>query len=645
MKVVIKGISLCIVVFFLIFVSGCAHSPRSLDQKSSSIDTRKADSSGTIENRLYKSNIQLENGDVLTTRALMDEARSLACTGAMQYVNGEMESAKANLEAAILDLQLADLPEDMQNINFFQPYLPDECRQVNLEKAYKTILEAATREEYLQVEGLPAGQFAASDEAFIEVQIHRLMEILGEEPTKPEDLEIFVEEVEKFISYFQNYRRDWFERSYYRMMKYWDTVETIMSEKRLPPELAYLAFIESGFLYRATSRAEARGIWQFIRGTAKDYGLEVGRRIDDRLDPIKSTIAAREYLLDLIAIFGSKSFLLAMASYNAGEGKVQRCLRSLDDPFENRSFWQIRDCLRQETQEYVPRIIAAAILCENPKRFGFDFKTRDELSEEMDLVICSNPVRLTGIAQAAGITLDELRRLNPDLPSGGYWTPVNNTHLWVPKNRGVTVQTALATMPSSDPEPAPPVENDGGDQPDVASKNNTEQQIHIVGKGETLYTIGRKFNVAFKTLAQWNNIPRPYNIKPGQKIVVKTPCNPVASNKIQDDVPVEPSKSITYTVQKGNCLTGIGSLFGVSVSDIIQRNKLSKGHIYPGQQLSVRPSFAVEMIEHKVGPGETLNQISQKYKVKIDEILFTNGLEYASVKSGINLTIYKKAAS
>jgi membrane-bound lytic murein transglycosylase D len=165
--------------------------------------------------------------------------------------------------------------------------------------------------------------------------------------------------VHSYVEYYRDKQREFFERSYLRKHKYWPTIRPVFEAKRIPLELGYMALVESGFAPLARSRANARGLWQFIPGTGRRYGLE---RAEDFYDVQRSTDAAAEYLLDLIGIYGSDSFLLATASYNAGEGRIMGCLRHLDDPFGGRSFWEIRGCLARETREYVPRILAAAII-------------------------------------------------------------------------------------------------------------------------------------------------------------------------------------------------------------------------------------------------------------------------------------------
>lgn len=617
-----------------LLLGGCAHAPAAIPQDTAATD----ESLKILETEDLATGEDPENcqdqadgtagrpSSNLSTRLLVDEARSLACTGAVNYKNGQLDEALANFEAALLNLQLADLPEDMQRVAFFQPYLPDICNTVDLDKAYGSLLDASAREQSLPEDIPDAGNaFSQTDRAFIEMEIKRFMEILGEDCSREEEMAIFADEVDDFINYFLTVKREWFERSYLKMIKYRQTIDTIMSEKRIPPELSYLAFIESGFSFRATSRSQARGIWQFIPSTGKNYGLKINRGVDERLDPVKATIAAREYLLDLISIFGSESFLLAMASYNAGEGRVQKCLRQLDDPFENRSFWKIRECLHEETREYIPRIIAAGILCENPRRFGLNLKTPDEFLEEYDVIICPGRVRLSSIADVAGITVNDLRELNPDLPTGSSWTPVTNMHLYVPKGKSALFEVALNRM-------------------ETAPETTYTDSYHTVKPGETLSSIGRRYKVPYKDIATWNKLSSPYNLKPGQKLLIQSP----AASGGQDTPAAKPAErsdgTITYVVKKSNHLAGIGALFGISARDIMSMNNLKRGTIFPGQRLKIKPAYRVETIKHTVAKGETLFSIAKSYNITSEAILFTNGITSdRALRVGETITIYKKA--
>jgi hypothetical protein len=156
---------------------------------------------------------------------------------------------------------------------------------------------------------------------------------------------------------------------------YFPMILKIFEEKRLPADLAYISMLESGFNPKALSHAGARGLWQFMPKTGQRYGLKINKNIDERINPKKSTYAAAEYFKDLIGIFGGKSsVMLAMAAYNAGEGRIMGALRKIDDPMRNRDFWYIyrMGYLAEETNEYIPRVLALMIIDKHPLKYGFE---------------------------------------------------------------------------------------------------------------------------------------------------------------------------------------------------------------------------------------------------------------------------------
>ena len=159
-----------------------------------------------------------------------------------------------------------------------------------------------------------------------------------------------------------------------RKEKYLPMIQRTFKEKNLPVELAYVSMLESGFNPMALSAVGARGLWQFMPATAKQFGLKIEGDLDERTDPVKATAAAAEYFKDLIGIFGGKSsVMLCMAAYNAGEGRIMGALRKIDDPMRNRDFWYIyrMGYLAEETNEYIPRVIALMIISENPQKYGY----------------------------------------------------------------------------------------------------------------------------------------------------------------------------------------------------------------------------------------------------------------------------------
>ncbi|MBU4574135.1 MAG: lytic transglycosylase domain-containing protein, partial [Proteobacteria bacterium] len=230
--------------------------------------------------------------------------------------------------------------------------------------------------------------------------------------------------VEFFIEYFQTKVPKRFRIWLSRSGRYLPMMRAILKEHGLPEDLVYLALIESGFSCQAYSRAHAVGPWQFIRGTGKRYGLAINYWVDERRDPVKATHAAARYLKDLHDEFGS--WYLAAAAYNAGEGKVRRALKryNADD------FWSIsqgrRYYLKSETRQYVPKMIAAAIIAKEPDKYGFT-DIQYEQPMVFDVVKVHPGTSLGVAAKLAGIKSKELNDLNPELrrwaipPTGGMY--------------------------------------------------------------------------------------------------------------------------------------------------------------------------------------------------------------------------------
>ena len=178
---------------------------------------------------------------------------------------------------------------------------------------------------------------------------------------------VFNKKVQNWIEYFLVRGRDHFIRYTQRAGRYAPVLGKILEDNGLPRDLIFLAMAESGFHNNAKSWAKAVGPWQFMPFTGRKYGLEVNWYLDERRDPLKSTLAAAQYLDDLYELFGS--WELATAAYNAGEGKIGRAIRR----YRTRNFWQLLKgrYLRRETKNYVPKIMALAIIGKNLKSFGF----------------------------------------------------------------------------------------------------------------------------------------------------------------------------------------------------------------------------------------------------------------------------------
>ncbi|HZH03651.1 MAG TPA: lytic transglycosylase domain-containing protein, partial [Myxococcaceae bacterium] len=218
--------------------------------------------------------------------------------------------------------------------------------------------------------------------------------------------------VAQYIQFFQGPGRKWFRKWMGRSTRYLPVMAPILESHQMPIDTVYLAMIESGFAPHAYSHAKAAGPWQFIPSTGKMYGLKEDFWVDERRDPLKSTGAAAKYLTQLRQEFGD--WYLAWAGYNAGSGKVRRVMQKKGST----NFWELAEGkgFAKETQHYVPKLIACAIVAKNYKAFGFNDEEFEFLPAlAYDEVKLTDATDLEVIAQSAGVTVDEVKELNPEL--------------------------------------------------------------------------------------------------------------------------------------------------------------------------------------------------------------------------------------
>lgn len=310
--------------------------------------------------------------------------------------------------------------------------------------------------------------------------------------------------VESHIRFFNTSIRSRFEQWLIRFSRYRPMVENIFAEFNLPSDLVNLSLVESGFNPYAYSRAKATGPWQFMQGTGKVYGLRIDHYVDERRDPIKSTVAAARYLRDLYDLFGT--WPLAMAAYNAGEGKVQRALHKA----QGKTFWDISKTrlIRRETKDYVPRIMAATIIARNPDQYGFSPAVVPP--HEFEEVIVNRALHFRAIASASGIAYEELRLLNPELRRDA--TPPDDPayHLKVPVGTAEKVADMLDRIPTYK---FPPLVSK------VRHAKAGTRQSYRVRPGDTLEKVSKRFNVPVRTLKTRNNLSSSV-IRPGEFLTI-----------------------------------------------------------------------------------------------------------------------------
>lgn len=320
--------------------------------------------------------------------------------------------------------------------------------------------------------------------------------------------------VQGHIHYFNTSIRSRFEQWLVRLSRYRPLVHSIFSEFDLPSDLIYLSLVESGFNPYAYSRARATGPWQFMKGTAKLYGLRVDNYVDERRDPIKSTVAAARYLRDLYDLFGT--WPLAMAAYNAGEGKVMRALQKAQaDSFTDIAKTRL---IRRETREYVPRFMAATIIARNPDRYGFP--NEDVAPHQFEEVAVGRPIHLKSIANVTGIPYQELRLLNPELKRDA--TPPDGDHyfLKVPVGTKATVEKLMDRIPTYK-FPSIPVKSTRLRATHVSGKKPVSDpgRRYQVRVGDSLEKIAKRFGISVKALKANNNLSGAL-IKAGDLLVI-----------------------------------------------------------------------------------------------------------------------------
>jgi len=316
--------------------------------------------------------------------------------------------------------------------------------------------------------------------------------ILGVQERKEPDFDIPIvinERVEQFIQCFQTSKRDKFVTWLARSGRYIPVMRKLLKEHGLPEDLVYMAFIESGFDPYAYSRSKAVGPWQFIYLTGKRYGLKVNWWVDERRDPEKSTIAAAKYLKDLYETFAC--WYLAAAGYNAGEYTIVKAMKR----HRTEDFWALTKAryLKRETKDYVPLMIAAALVAKDPEKYGFtDVEYQKPLRYEK--VKVPELTGLTVVAKACEASLEEIKDLNPELRRGVTPPNENEYEMKIPFGRKDLFEVTFQILQAFE---------------------KFEFKTHLVKKGETLKGIARLYRVDLDPLLEINHLTKAAPISKG----------------------------------------------------------------------------------------------------------------------------------
>ena len=431
--------------------------------------------------------------------------------------------------------------------------------------------------------------------------------------------------VDQFISYFQNKGRRQFEIWLDRYFQYGPMLKEILNEYELPEELAYLAMIESGLNPKAYSRAKATGMWQFMYSTGKKYGLQRNWYIDERRDPEKATHAAAKFLLDLYKEFDH--WYLALAAYNGGPGRVHRATRL----HQTSDFWQLHS-LPRETRNYIPYYLAAAIIASNPTSYGF--KTPKTKQHKYEVVEIKQSADLAVLANSAGTSLKTLKAYNPELRQSA--TPVDVVYrLKIPVGKKEQFVTNFNSLPS-DQRFAP------------------QYVAHKVKRGESLWTISKKYRVSIHDLAAVNKIRNRHRLSIGQKLTIPVRRSNGGTLLASNSGP-SGHKKVIYKVKRGDTLGHIAEDYNTMARSIRRWNKLEYGqHIFPGQKLTIwikedmsqlasNSNAGREKVVHNVKRGDTIGHIAESYRVSSRKIMSWNNIKSKQhIYPGQKLNIWVK---
>ena len=525
-----------------------------------------------------------------TPRPAVDDVQALIAISDGHFKTGQKELEQGHVEAAKAEFNLAiEVLLDSSYGGRTEPRIRDHFdRLVDRISTYE-VRALSTGDGFTEKGYEPASidELLAVSNTFGTPSARAELKDVAQSDPVDHDIPIPLNQrVLSYIELFQGRLHEFIEQGMRRGSKYLPMIQNVFRAEGLPLDLAYVPLVESAFKPNALSRVKAKGVWQFMTGTAIENGLRRDWYIDERSDPEKATVAAAKYLRTLSKIFDG-DWHLALASYNGGPGRLQRAIKStrLD------SFWKLAEkpkALPRETREYVPMILAAIIIARNPSQYGFDFET--EPVATFDKVTLPRPVDLRRVAEWTDTTIDDIQALNPELRR--WTTPVKDTQyaLKVPAGTGDIVLSRLG---------------------DTASVDLASFKFYTVKRGDPLPLIAKKLRVSKADLAEANYLAPTARVSIGQKLMVPQEATALMAARTDRPAPATEARATVgssgqlaqaaansnrvksvYQVKRGDTLASLARLFKTTVASIRSWNPVLAGNqLQAGQRLTIyRPT-------------------------------------------------------
>ena len=537
---------------------------------------------------------------------------SLAEDGSTDPITGEDptggdDKAESELEAdspATRKIQ-TDLDEALELCELSQNYWQEgelENALDALDRAYALILSVDNSNQPKLIQQKEDLRFMIS-KRILEIYASRHIVVNGNHNAIPIAMNRHVQaEIDLFT---KGGERRFFIESYRRSGLYRNLIVRELRAAGLPEELSWLPLIESGFKTHALSRSRALGLWQFIPSTGYKFGLERNKFIDARMDPVKSTRAAIEYLKELHSMFGDWSTVLA--AYNCGEGRVLKVIRSQNINYLD-NFWDLYERLPRETARYVPRFLATLHVLNNLEQY--DMAQIDvEPPLEFETVIINKQVSLSNVAKSIGVDENVLKELNAELRYK--ILPGDNYNLRVPPGSGEMLLSLIDRIPVTHPPQRAYV-------------------YHRVRHGETLSVIARRYRTSVGSIMRANDMRRSNYIVAGK--LLKIPQRGYTQPETETINNSSDGQAVRHKVIKGDSLYIIAKQYGTTTKKIQELNNLNSTMLYKGQVLTIFPGKTqsppeIDGLEiYEVRPGDSPFIIARRHNMPLDRLLYLNQL-------------------